>query len=120
MAHFAELNENNVVIRVIVVNDIELLENGIEIEQKGIDFCKMLFGSQTVWIQTSYNHNFRNVFAGPNFVYLPELDVFVLPKPFNSWVLNVSTLNWDPPVPLPDDQNNYWWNEENCQWESYT
>jgi len=78
MAHFAEIGLNNVVERVIVVHNNELLdENGNEVEQKGIDFCKSLFGG--TWVQTSYNGNFRGCFAGKGFVYDSENDVFVPP-----------------------------------------
>jgi hypothetical protein len=64
MAHFAEINSNNKVLRVVVVNNNELLVNGVENEQKGIDFCKSLFGSNTNWVQTSYNSKFRKQYAG--------------------------------------------------------
>ena len=78
MAHFAEIGLNNVVERVIVVNNNELLdENGNEVEQKGIDFCKSLFGG--TWVQTSYNGNFRGCFAGKGYTYDSENDVFVPP-----------------------------------------
>ena len=77
MAHFAELDENNVVTRVIVVHNNELLIDGVESEQKGIDFCVNLFGGR--WIQTSYNSNFRGVYAGIGHTYDEALDVFVAP-----------------------------------------
>ena len=61
MAHFAQLDDNNIVVTVIVINNNELLDqDGNEIEQKGIDFCKSLYGQDTNWVQTSYNGNFRN------------------------------------------------------------
>jgi len=83
MAHFAELDSNNEVIRVIVVHDNELVdENGVEVEQKGIDFCKSLFGG--TWAQTSYNGNFRGCFAGKGFVYDSENDVFIAPDSLES------------------------------------
>jgi len=75
MAHFAELDETNTVKQVIVVHNNELLdENGIESEQKGIDFCVNLFGGK--WIQTSYNSNFRGTYAGIGMIYDPVNDVF--------------------------------------------
>jgi hypothetical protein len=74
MAHFAQLNENNIVTQVIVVNNDELLENGIESEAKGIAFCQSLFGGN--WIQTSYNLNFRGKYAGIGMIYDPVEDVF--------------------------------------------
>ena len=79
MAHFAELDENNIVQRVIVVHNNELLdENGIELEQKGIDFCTNLLGGR--WIQTSYNANFRGIYAGIGHTYDETLDVFIAPE----------------------------------------
>jgi hypothetical protein len=78
MAHFAELDENNIVKQVIVVHNNELLdENGNESEQKGINFCIAHYGG--TWIQTSYNKNFRGVFAGVNAIYDPVNNVFVYP-----------------------------------------
>ena len=78
MAHFAELDENNIVTRVIVVHNNELLdENGIELEQKGIDFCVAHYGG--TWIQTSYNGNFRGSYAGIGYIYDKTLDEFIAP-----------------------------------------
>ena len=77
MAHFAELDNNNIVQRVIVVNNNELLENGIESESKGIAFCKSLFGGS--WIQTSYNSTFRKNYAGIGFIYDAIEDAFIPP-----------------------------------------
>lgn len=74
MAHFAELDENNIVTRVIVVDNNELLVDGVESEQKGIEFCVNLFGG--TWIQTSYNNNFRGIFAGIGMTYDPALNEF--------------------------------------------
>jgi len=79
MAHFAELDENNIVVRVIVVHNNELLDdNNNESEQKGIDFCVAHYGG--TWIQTSYNANFREIFAGIGTIYDPANDVFVAPE----------------------------------------
>jgi len=79
MAHFAELDENNKVIQVIVVHNNELIdENNQESESKGIAFCQSLFGG--TWVQTSYNQNFRKNYAGIGFIYDPELDQFNLPQ----------------------------------------
>jgi hypothetical protein len=77
MAHFAELDENNIVTRVIVVHNNELLIDGIESEQKGIDFCVAHYGGR--WIQTSYNATFRGIYAGIGNIYDEALDVFILP-----------------------------------------
>lgn len=81
MAHFARLNENNIVEQIIVVSNEELLIDGIESESKGIDFCIDLFGG--TWIQTSYNANFRKNFAAVGHKYDNERDAFIPPKPEN-------------------------------------
>ncbi len=115
MAHFAEINDKNIVVQVIVVNNQELLdENGVEQEQKGIEFCQSLFGG--VWLQTSYNGNIRKNYAAIGYTYRADLDAFVPKKPFNSWVLNEETANWEPPVPMPNDGNRYLWDESTQSW----
>lgn len=77
MAHFAELDENNIVIQVIVIDNNDCLdENGQESEAKGIEFCQNLLGGNK-WIQTSYNHNFRGLYAGVGYKYDEENDVFI-------------------------------------------
>lgn len=79
MAHFAELDENNKVLQVVVVNNQEILNyDGTENEQKGIDFCVNLFGGK--WIQTSYNNRKRGTFAGIDFIYDPVNDIFIKPE----------------------------------------
>ena len=78
MAHFAELNENNIVTKIIVVHNNELLVDGVENEQKGIAFCSTLFGGN--WIQTSYNCNFRKNYAAIGDTYDSQLDAFISPK----------------------------------------
>lgn len=77
MAHFAELDTNNKVLRVVVISNEVLMENGKEVESKGIDFCKSLYGSETNWVQTSYNKNFRKNFAGIGNTYSIDLDAFI-------------------------------------------
>lgn len=115
MAHFAQLDENNIVTQVIVVNNNELLdENGQESEAKGIAFCQSLFGGN--WKQTSYNANFRKNYAGIGFTYDLVRDAFISPKPFASWVLDEETCGWEAPVPRPVDDKFYTWDEENQQW----
>lgn len=114
MAHFAELNQDNEVIRVIVVHNNELMDNGVESEAKGAEFCRSLFGG--TWMQTSYNGTFRKNFAGQGFTYDSQRDAFIPPKPFNSWVLNEQTCLWDAPVAMPDDGKKYTWNEDSVTW----
>lgn len=116
MAHFAQLNENNIVINVIVIHNNELLdENGNESEAKGIQFCKDHYGQDTVWVQTSYNGNIRKNYAGLNYTYDIGLDAFIPPRPFPSWILNDKTYSWDPPIPIPND-GFYHWDEETLSW----
>ena len=115
MAHFAELGIDNIVQRVIVVHNNELLDgDGVEQEHLGVAFCNNLFGG--TWIQTSYNGNLRARFAGIGYTYNSSLDAFITPKPFNSWVLNNETTEWEAPLAMPDDGQEYDWDEENTQW----
>jgi hypothetical protein len=101
MAHFAQLDENNKVLQVIVVVNEELMENGAESEAKGIAFCKSLLGEDTNWVQTSYNENIRKNFAGIGFLYDPIRDAFIPPKPTFpeniELVLNEDTCQWELP-----------------------
>jgi len=117
MAHFAQLDGNNVVTQVIVVHNNELLdENGNEQETKGVAFCQSLFGSETIWAQTSYNANMRKNYAGIGFTYDASRDAFIPPKPFASWVLNEETCRWEAPVAYPTDGNSYTWDEATTAW----
>lgn len=118
MAHFAEIDSNNIVLRVIVVHNNELLDNGVESEAKGIAFCQSLFGGN--WKQTSYNGNMRKNFAGQGYKYDAERDAFIPPQPYNSWVLNESTCMWEPLTAYPNDGKLYTWNEETTSWVEVT
>jgi hypothetical protein len=118
MAHFAQI-ENNIVTQVIVVANEEILdENGQESEQKGIDFCSNLLGG--TWKQTSYNAKIRKNYAGIGYTYDANKDAFIPPKPFESWVLNEDTYNWECPIPYPNDEKMYKWNESITNWEEVT
>lgn len=114
MAHFAKLDENNVVSQVIVVHNNELLDNGTESEAKGIDFCQSLFGGN--WKQTSYNGSMRKNFAGIGYTYDQSKDAFIPPKPYNSWLLNETTCLWEAPVAYPTDGKLYMWDENLVNW----
>jgi len=99
MAHFAQLDENNIVTRVIVVSNSECKDiNGDEIENIGISFCQKIFGGDTNWKQTSYNSNMRVRYAGIGYSYNSELDAFVPPQPFASWTLDNDTADWVSPL----------------------
>ena len=116
MAHFAELGEDNIVLRVIVVSNNELLdENGDELESKGADFCRNLLGG--TWKQTSYNGNIRKNYAGIGYTYDEGRDAFIAPKPFNSWLLDEATCQWKAPVNYPTDDKRYTWNEATTSWD---
>jgi hypothetical protein len=117
MAHFAELDENNIVKRVIVVSNNAILDDsGKESEAKGVAFCQSLFGGR--WVQTSYNNKFRKQFAGIGGRYDSANDVFIAPKPYPSWVFNQSKFDWEPPVPCPNDGMHYIWQESTVSWVS--
>ena len=125
MAHFAQLDENNVVTRVIVVDNKDIIDRqtGEEDEILGIAFCKKLLGGN--WKQTSYNDNIRVRYAGVGYSYNEELNAFILPKPHASWVLNNETADWESPVgsapELTEEQSEagfrYEWDEENTNWK---
>jgi hypothetical protein len=115
MAHFAELNENNEVLRVIVVHNAELLdEQGNEFEQKGIEFCQNLLGGGR-WVQTSYNGTMRKNYAGIGFIYDPVNDWFQAPQPYPSWTLDKDA-QWKPPIARPENVFAEW-NEKTLSWE---
>jgi hypothetical protein len=121
MAHFAQLDENNVVTQVIVVSNADTADaNGVEKESIGVAFCEKLLGG--TWKQTSYNGNFRKNYAGIGYTYNAEIDAFVPPKPYASWVLDEDTAQWNAPVPMPEDAGTgeppkqYRWDEDATNW----
>lgn len=116
MAHFAKLDENNVVIEVHVVNNNELLEYGVESEDKGIQFIVSWCGGYTNWKQTSYNGKIRKNYAGIGYTFDEQRDAFIPPQPFPSWTLNENTCLWNPPVPMPTDGQFYHWDEATTSW----
>ena len=128
MAHFAKLDENNIVTQVIVVDNKDVTDpfTGQEDEILGIAFCKKLLGGN--WVQTSYNSTIRKRYAGVGYSYNRALDAFVAPKPFESWVLNTETIDWESPVgPAPElteaeteAGSRYEWDEENGAWNLVT
>ena len=128
MASFAKIGLNNKVIEVLsVVNEVLHDSNGIEQEVIGIDFLTKLTG-YPLWKQTSYNthsgvHNnggtpLRKNHAGIGYTYDEDRDAFIPPKPnLPSWILNESTCNWESPIPYPQDNKKYNWNEQNQSWD---
>ena len=125
MAHFAELDENNIVTRVIVVSNENTHDiNGIENEDLGIAYCRRLFGLNTNWKQTSYNGNICFRYAGIGYTYDSTLDAFIIPKPYPSWILDLTTADWKAPIPMPEltpaesaAGYYYVWDEPNQNWE---
>ena len=122
MAHFAKINNSNIVEKVIVVsNDVATTE------QAGVDFINNLYKTNDVWKQTSYNtyggvHKlggtpFRKNYAGIGYIYDQTRDAFYLPKPYDSWTLNEDTCSWEAPVAKPDDRQDYIWNETIQNWD---
>jgi hypothetical protein len=115
MAHFAQLNEENLVTQVIVVaNQDTADQDGVENEAIGIEFCTNLLGGK--WVQTSYNANIRKNYAGIGYKYDAALDAFIPPQPFASWTLNNETAQWEAPTPYPADDKRYTWDEETTSW----
>ena len=129
MAHFAQLDENNIVTQVIVVSNADTSDsNGVEDESIGIAFCKKLLGANTNWKQTSYNGNMRVRYAGIGYSYNEELDAFVPPQPFASWTINSDTAEWISPLgaipELTDEEkalgSYYHWDEDAYQADNTT
>ena len=127
MATFAKLDSNNIVLEVLSLHNDVLLDGGeTEQEIKGTNFLKKLY-NWDYWKQTSYNTNggvhrlggtpFRKNHAGKGYTYDETRDAFIAPQPYASWTLNDDTCLWDPPIPYPDDDNNYEWNEETTSWD---
>ena len=112
MAHFAELDENNIVVNVVVINN-DSLDSSNE-EQSGIDFLTTLYGHSN-WKQTSYNHNIRKRYACIGGRYDSDLDIFIAPQPYPSWSLN-ENYDWESPVSKGDKDGWWWWNEETQEW----
>jgi hypothetical protein len=129
MAHFAQLDDNNVVTQVIVVSNDDIKDNnGTEVESIGVAFCQKLLGADTNWKQTSYNSNMRVRYAGIGYSYNAELDAFVAPQPYASWTLNSETADWVSPLgaapALTDAEveanSSYRWDEDAYQADNTT
>jgi hypothetical protein len=130
MASFAKIGLNNKVIEVLsVVNEVLHDANGVEQESIGIDFLTKLTG-YPVWVQTSYNTHggvhdnggtpLRKNHAGIGYTYDEDRDAFIAPKPYSSWLLNEESCQWESPIPYPQDDNKYTWNETIKNWEVVT
>ena len=118
MAHFAQI-ENNLVTQIIVVNnDVLLDDQDNEVEASGAQFCNSLLGG--TWLQTSYSNSIRKNYAGVGYTYDSTRDAFYAPQPYNSWTLNEDTCQWESPVPYPEDDKVYNWNEDTTNWVEVT
>lgn len=117
MAHFAKLDDNNIVIEINVVNN-ETVNNlpFPESEPIGVAFLTEWSGGYTNWKQTSYNATFRKNYAGAGYVYDAVLDAFISPKPYSSWLLDTTTCQWKAPIPMPNDGRLYIWDEAAQAW----
>ena len=116
MAHFAQLNDENLVTQVIVVANQDTADkDGVENESIGIAFCTNLLGGR--WVQTSYNAKIRKNYAGIGYKYDADLDAFIPPQPYASWTLNADA-QWEAPTPYPQDDKRYTWNEETLTWDA--
>jgi hypothetical protein len=114
MAHYAQIDENNIVTQVIVIDNKDTADaNGVEKEYIGAAFCERLFGG--TWKQTSYNGNIRKNYAGIGYTYNADIDAFVAPKPYASWTLDANA-QWQAPTAMPTDGKMYSWNEETQTW----
>jgi hypothetical protein len=103
MSHFAEIDNDNIVQRVIVAEQ-DFINSGA-------------VGDSFRWIQTSYNNNFRKNYAGTGYTYDKTRDAFIAPKPYPSWTLNDDTCRWEPPSSYPDDGKKYEWDEDTTSWK---
>ena len=106
MSHFAKINSSNIVTEVIVAEK-DFINSG-------------LVGDEFLWVQTSYNGNFRKNYAGVGHTYDKTRDAFIAPKPYSSWTLVEDTCRWEAPVAYPDDDKVYEWNEDTTNWVEIT
>lgn len=115
MAHFAKIDENNIVISVVVVDNKDTSDaSGVEKEHIGAAHLEKILGG--TWKQTSYNGNFRKNYAGIGYTFDSVRDAFIPPKPYNSWMINEQTCQWEAPIAMPNDGQMYSWNEEITNW----
>ena len=136
MAHFAQLDSNNVVTNVIVVGNDDTSDfNGVEVESIGVAFCQKIIGSDTNWRQTSYNNRMRGNYAGIGMTYMTNVatlgvgstDIFIDQQPYPSWSIGVGTAQWYAPIPQPEltdeqkeSRSSYSWDESTYQADNTT
>ena len=116
MAHFAEIDALQRVIRVLVVDDVDTQDTeGNEVDSIGMKYLNKAFGG--TWVQTSYNNNFRKNYAGKGYTYDQTRDAFIGRQPYPSWLLDEDTCQWNAPVAYPDDGKRYNWDEDTTSWK---
>jgi hypothetical protein len=138
MAHFAKLDENNVVVQIVKIANIDImdLQYGGDKEETGIRFCKEFYDDNATWVQTSYNSNFRGNYAGIGFTYMEGVatvgvattSVFIEQKPYPSWSISTTSAVWESPIgdapTLTDSQvendQYYTWDEDTYQADNTT
>ena len=119
MAHYARVNSENVVTFVTPIpNEMITDVNGVEHEDWVLDHLYSTIPDSVGdrWIQTSYNNNFRKKYAGIGYTWNEQLDAFIPPKPYKSWILNQETAEWESPVPYPTNEKDCIWNEDIKKW----
>lgn len=121
MAHYAFLDNNNIVTEVIVGVDENIIQTDTDGTQVGgsTEAWETFYGNfrGQVCKRTSYNGNFRKNYAGTGFTYDATRDAFIAPKPWNSWVLDEDTCKWKAPIPFPADGKDYLWSENDLTWK---
>lgn len=136
MAHFAQLNENNKIVKIVVIDNDKISMGGVDDENLGVSHLQSLYGSDSIWKQTSFNNNFRGNFAGVGYTYMPNVqtlgvgstDIFITQKPYNSWSIGIQTATWySPHGPRPGitstqvEEGKYWeWDEDAYQADNST
>lgn len=118
MAHYARVNSENIVVFVTPVNNRSIMKNGRESDLLALEHLYKTIPDSMGdrWIKTSYNDEIRFRYAGIGYSYNEELDAFIEPQPYESWTLNEETTEWEAPVPMPQDSNDYQWDEETTSW----
>lgn len=121
MAHYAWINENNLVINVTVGVDENEIQQGVGGSTEAWEqFYTLQINQPNVYVKrTSYNGNYRKNYAGIGFTYDANRDAFIPPKPYESWLLDENNCVWIAPIPVPDNESSYVWNELNQSWDLY-
>lgn len=116
MAYFAQLDENNTVINVISISNDVCPDPAPDNEQLGIDYIVDTLGLVGTWRQTSFHSSFRKNYASVGGTYSSDLDAFIPPQPYPSWILNETSCQWEAPVPMPPGPTFYYWDESAQEW----